>query len=236
MVLAAAVAYAGVELAVGELTRAWHAGFGLGHVSHSASFARRPLVSPGLEQLLAVAAALGAAFVLGEAAFSKRRTTEAWRRGALGEQATARFLEPLEAAGYVVLHDRRIPGSRANIDHVVVGPSGVWVIESKNWSGKVSIKGSRLLRNGRNEARALEEANREAEVVRAVLREEQLPVRPVLCIHGAAIDVGWFSSSRVDGVRICSGRRLRKLIEGERSVLGSDRVRRIADCLEVALP
>jgi Nuclease-related domain len=36
-----------------------------------------------------------------------------------------------------VLHDRRIPGSRANIDHIVVAPCGVFVIDAKNYKGRV---------------------------------------------------------------------------------------------------
>ena len=36
-----------------------------------------------------------------------------------------------------VLHDRRIPGSRANIDHLVISPAGVFVIDAKNYKGRV---------------------------------------------------------------------------------------------------
>jgi hypothetical protein len=42
----------------------------------------------------------------------------------------------------LALHDRRIPGSRANIDHVVVAPSGVWVIDAKLYQGKVERRTS----------------------------------------------------------------------------------------------
>lgn len=38
----------------------------------------------------------------------------------------------------IVLHDRRIPGTRANIDHIAVTRSGgVWAIDAKNYTGKV---------------------------------------------------------------------------------------------------
>lgn len=37
----------------------------------------------------------------------------------------------------VVLHDRRVPGTRGNIDHLVVASSGVWVVDAKNYAGKV---------------------------------------------------------------------------------------------------
>ena len=216
MALVAGVAFAVVEIALRELNRIWHSGLGLGTASHDATFARHVLVRPGLGHLLAVFAAISAAFLVAKAAWSKRQTTKAWRLGSLGEKESARLLEPLESGGYVALHDLRIPGSRANIDHVVVGPNGVWIIETKRWSGKVVIRESKLLRNGRNEARSLEEAHREASVVRAALSAEEVPVRPVLCVHGAAIEVGWFSSTTIDGVRICSGRRIRRLIESPR--------------------
>ena len=55
----------------------------------------------------------------------------AWNTGAEGETRTAEFLASLEPAGFVVLHDRLMPASRANIDHVVVGPTGVFVIETR---------------------------------------------------------------------------------------------------------
>ncbi|MDP9270153.1 MAG: NERD domain-containing protein, partial [Chloroflexota bacterium] len=54
----------------------------------------------------------------------------AWATGADGEARTARVLEPLRAEGFAILHDRRIPGGRANIDHIVIGPPGVFVVET----------------------------------------------------------------------------------------------------------
>lgn len=60
-----------------------------------------------------------------------------WRRGAAGERTTAVLLEPLALAGWVVLHDRRVPGMAANIDHLVASPSAVWVLDSKVWRGNL---------------------------------------------------------------------------------------------------
>ncbi|MFJ4473285.1 nuclease-related domain-containing protein [Streptomyces sp. NPDC089424] len=55
--------------------------------------------------------------------------------GAAAEAATARMLEALHASGWHVLHDRRLPGSRANLDHVLVSPCGtaVVVLDTKRW-------------------------------------------------------------------------------------------------------
>lgn len=53
------------------------------------------------------------------------QSTRAWERGAIGEEQLAARLKDLPAPARV-LHDRRIPGTRANIDHIVIAPSGVW--------------------------------------------------------------------------------------------------------------
>ena len=63
----------------------------------------------------------------------------AWRTGAVGERKTAdRLAKHLRGTDVVLLHDRRIPGTRANIDHLAVGPGGVTVIDSKHVEGKVN--------------------------------------------------------------------------------------------------
>ena len=64
---------------------------------------------------------------------------ENWHYGAMGEQWTARSLQPLEARGWVVLHD--LPGDCGNLDHVVVGPGGVFLLDSKRWRGSTTVSG-----------------------------------------------------------------------------------------------
>lgn len=62
------------------------------------------------------------------------------------ERQVAGSLSPLTAAGYTFLHDRRWPGSRtAQIDHVVVGPGGLFVVDTKSWA-EVEIAGGRIWR------------------------------------------------------------------------------------------
>jgi Nuclease-related domain len=64
----------------------------------------------------------------------------AWAKGAVGEAKNARRLEKLlDGQPVELLHDRRLPGRRANIDHIAIGPGGVTVIDSKNLEGKVRI-------------------------------------------------------------------------------------------------
>jgi len=57
------------------------------------------------------------------------RATRAWATGAAGEERVAEVLT--DVPGIEVLHDRRVPGSNANIDHIVVGSAGVFVIDAK---------------------------------------------------------------------------------------------------------
>src|SRR3954469_25066176 len=72
----------------------------------------------------------------------------AWEQGAIGEVTTAALLSGLEDIGWVILHDLAIPGSKANIDHLLIGPGGVLVIDSKNFSGRIT-RGSGTLWHGR---------------------------------------------------------------------------------------
>jgi len=51
----------------------------------------------------------------------------------------AKSLRPLEAQGWVVLHD--LPADRGNLDHVVVGPGGVFLLDSKRWRGSTTVSG-----------------------------------------------------------------------------------------------
>src|SRR6185295_94323 len=53
---------------------------------------------------------------------------QAWARGAAGEEELAASLAR-RCPEAIVLHDRRMPVSRANIDHLAIVPSGVYVID-----------------------------------------------------------------------------------------------------------
>jgi hypothetical protein len=69
---------------------------------------------------------------------SPPRYVEKRRDGAEGERKAERALKPLERAGWRVFHD--VQTGYGNYDHIVVGPTGVYLIESKNLMGIVSLK------------------------------------------------------------------------------------------------
>src|SRR4029079_13824177 len=66
------------------------------------------------------------------------QSTRAWARGASGEEELAKALT--DVPDIRVLHDRRVPGTRGNIDHVVVAPAGVFVIDAKRYEGRIEVR------------------------------------------------------------------------------------------------
>jgi hypothetical protein len=68
---------------------------------------------------------------------------ERWRTGSEGEKATARCLRPLLKHGWTLFND--IETDHGNIDHVLVGPAGVFMLESKRLSGMVAIRHEKLV-------------------------------------------------------------------------------------------
>jgi len=120
----------------------------------------------------------------------------AWARGASGEEEVARQLGKYLGDRVAVLHDRRIPGSRANIDHIAIAPSGVWVIDSKRYDGKVAVSrplfGGRpkLTIGGRDRTLLAEGLSRQVAVVeRAVsaVAADAVPVRGAMCFVDARL-------------------------------------------------
>ena len=131
----------------------------------------------------------------------------AWQIGADGEMRTGRLLETLVTDGFRILHDRKIPGARsANIDHIVIGPPGIYVVETKSYKGSLQIRGNEVFVAGRRKNGWIDEVNREAGAVHTALADELLAhgwtVTPIICVHRA--DLPWFRSE-VQGVRIVSG-------------------------------
>lgn len=101
-----------------------------------------------------------------------------WAAGAAGERATARALEGVGRDGWTVFPDVRLGGRRWNLDHVLVGPPGVVVVETKQWR--------RPVRTYRRHPRIVEErVGWQCDAVAAALGTDL--VRPYLCVHGATV-------------------------------------------------
>jgi hypothetical protein len=157
-----------------------------------------------------------------------------WGIGAEGETVTERELQRLPD-GYELLHDRRLPGSRANIDHVVVGSSGVHVVESKRMAGKLAVRDNEVHIRGRN-THMVDQVLHQVEVVESVLAESgfpTVPVQPVLFVQ--KVDAPWFLGRPLGVPIVLSGRQLRRAITGGAQVLDDEAVATIASVLDRAL-
>jgi len=116
-----------------------------------------------------------------------RRGERDWLAGARGEQSVVRVLVGMDDAGWHVLPDRRWPGTRnANIDVLVVGPAGVFVIDVKNWRD-FRVEGGRLFRGQADADDELRKLTDQTEAVEQVLVDAGLPpteVVPLLVMAG----------------------------------------------------
>jgi Nuclease-related domain len=184
---------------------------------------RAPLVAAAglVAQILATEAGLPQGVLVGLAVavlvgwrlrFRPSEQVTTWRRGAEGERRTARLLDRLTRDGYVVFHDLAVPGSPANLDHLVIGPSGVFVIDSKQWTGSVHQGTDGLVwHNHYPLDRTLETVRWEAQQVSRVLGSR---AAALLCVHGAHVQSGGLHAQ---GVAVVPAHLLR-------SALGDDRV------------
>lgn len=170
------------------------------------------------------------------------QSTRSWVEGGASEARVGAYLERELAGVAVVLHDRRVPRSRANIDHVVVAPSGIWIVDSKSRSGKVERltvgpfwrTEPRLFVDGRDQTKHVDAMTRQLEVVSHAAPESSFPVHGVLCFNGA--DWGFLGRAFViGGVLISWPGDLVKRIR-ERGEADSDSVTRTAARLASALP
>jgi hypothetical protein len=151
----------------------------------------------------------------------------AWRRGAAGERRTARLLDPLERHGWAVLHDLAVPRSQANIDHLVIGPAGVFVIDSKQYRGRLQLDPSGRLWHGRYPLTPIVQAvSFEADQAAVVLPDPGMAVVPIVAVHGARVPWG---KVVMDGVPVVSARRLPSMLRTLPAVLGPERVAWLAD-------
>jgi Nuclease-related domain len=131
--------------------------------------------------------------------------TRAWRRGARGERRTARLLASLERRGWAVLHDLAIPGSPANLDHLVIGPGGVIVIDSKQYRGRLHLDPYGMVWHGRHLlVSALRRVLWHADQADEVLGIADIQVAAIVAVHGASVPWGLLQA---DGVTIVPARR-----------------------------
>ena len=117
------------------------------------------------------------------------QSTTAWDKGAVGEERLGKRLNELASDRLRILHDRRIPGTRANIDHLAVTPTGVYVIDPKRYAGRphLRVEGGllrprveKLIVGTRDCTKLVDGVLRQIEIVRGVIGQA-VPIHGVLC-------------------------------------------------------
>ncbi|MCO6004254.1 NERD domain-containing protein [Actinoallomurus purpureus] len=162
----------------------------------------------------------------------------AWRRGAAAERRTGRRLSRLDPAYFHVLHDRALPGGlRVNLDHLVVGHTGVYAISSRRWPPLTRLRADgRLWAGPRRLTRLPVRARRAASVVADRIAAEtgrEVEVSPVIAVHGGRLPRGGIL---FDGVLLHRAERVNRLIERQPVLFTTAEVAAIAAAAERILP
>ncbi len=170
------------------------------------------------------------------------QSTKAWAKGSEGERKLADHLLRTVGDRAVMLHDRRIPGSRANIDHLIVAASGIWIVDAKSYKGKVEQRDiggwlktdNRLYVNGRDQTKLVGGLAKQIDAVLGAIEDADVSIRAALCF----VDSEWglFAKPfRLGGVLVTWPRKLSEMI-AEPGPLGRSEVMQLAGRLAASLP
>ncbi|MEV8632011.1 nuclease-related domain-containing protein [Streptosporangium sp. NPDC051023] len=156
--------------------------------------------------------------------------TAVWRGRRRGETITGRLLRRrLSRRGYRILAGRAVPGE-ASIDHLVIGPGGIWVVDNEAWSPDTEIAryGERLFfgeKYGTSVAKALVKASES--LAEVLSRESGVPVtiEPLLAVHGGELR----RTVSAEGLTLLKPRLVaRWILAGPRMELDEDQVELLA--------
>jgi hypothetical protein len=169
---------------------------------------------------------------------------EAGGSEAAARRRTKRQLSRMRRAGYFALNARPIPNSREVIDHLVVGPTGVYAIDSERWHKRVPIRtynGKQLWHGPENKKQRLEHANWEAQQASERLSTAvgfDVPVRAAMAIYGPKIP---WDIATIKDVDVFTGTGLGKYLKRRGRMrdlprLSKEQVQAIYDAASSVLP
>lgn len=184
--------------------------------------------------------AVGLGLLLGHLLYFRTRPSALtdWRRGAAAERRMGRRLSRLDPAYFHVLHDRALPGGfRENLDHLVVGHTGVYAISSRRWPPLTRLRvDGRLWAGPRPLTRLHVRARRAASAVADRLAAETghaVEVSPVIAVHGGRLPRGGIV---FHGVVLHRADRVNRLVERQPVLYTTAEVAAIAAAAERILP
>ena len=172
------------------------------------------------------------------------QSTRAWAIGAWGEQALA--AELMTVPGLRSLHDRRVPRTRGNIDHIVIAPAGIFVVDAKSYKGIIRIQDRgwflrhdyRLTVGGRDRSKLAYDMAWQVEAVRTVLADAGQDPMPLITAVLCFVSGAWPILRRPEefgGVRLESERSIKHLVTRS-DELDSSEINRLMAILASALP
>ncbi|MGI5327052.1 nuclease-related domain-containing protein [Actinomadura nitritigenes] len=168
----------------------------------------------------------------------------AWQKSSAAERRTEKQLRSLQRNGYLVLHARAVPRddegiSDGRIDHLVIGPSGVYAIDSEKWDKRLPVRTlshRKLFHGPFNKKDRLDEARWEADQASKIIGGQvgfEVPVQPSVAIYGPSIP---WKVMRVRDVDVYAGNRARSYLRRRPKILTDTDVQRIFQAAEKALP
>ncbi|MFI6920398.1 nuclease-related domain-containing protein [Nonomuraea spiralis] len=166
-------------------------------------------------------------------------TVPAWRRASVAERRTEGQLRRLERSGYRTLHARAIPGSEAQIDHLVVGPTGVYAVDSEKWDKRLPVRvqmGKKLFHGPFDMKPRLTEAKWEASQASELISKaygREVVVVPSLAIYGPPVP---WKIMTIRDVDVYQGDRARKWITKRERALTPAEIDRLYDIAAQVLP
>ncbi|MDP1946968.1 MAG: nuclease-related domain-containing protein [Nitrospirota bacterium] len=159
------------------------------------------------------------------------------RLGRDGERVVGELLEPLRGKGYRVFHD--IPGANFNIDHAIVGPAGIFMIETKTrskltgGSHKMFYDGQAIrLEDGRSFQKPLKQARAQAQWLANLLNDGRgttFTVRPVVVFPEWYVERTGPRS--MQDVWVLNPKALGKFLDHEPQVLSTDAINAVSHAL-----
>jgi hypothetical protein len=161
-----------------------------------------------------------------------------WRRGAAAERRTGRRLSRLDPAYFHVMHDRALPDApRTNLDHLVVGITGVYAIASRRWPPLTRLRADdRLWAGPRPMTRLLATVRGATRTVARRLAAElgrETEVTAIIAVHGSRLP---HAGMLFDGVTLHRAKRVHRLIQRQPAVFTTAQVAAIAAAAERILP
>lgn len=160
------------------------------------------------------------------------------------QRHTRRQLARMRRVGYMTLHARPIPNSPEVIDHLVVGPTGVYAIDSEKWHKDLPIRtrnGKQLWHGPESKKPRLEHARWEAKQASDRLSSAlgtEVVVRPAMAVYGPKVP---WDIATIRDVDVFSGPRLRKYLQRRARMkdlprLTNEEVQKIYDAAGAVLP